>query len=813
MWGQTLTGNEPDSYPRLTDDPAAKVYKVSFMMKNASGEGQTEEETEEYTEYSAAYTNTGGTVKLPPEPESDQYQFAGWSQSESAEGAAFTEETIVSGDRKVYAFGQEKYAGIDPEKTVTITYGEGIKLNLSEYMKYAAGTPAADKFTYKIVGGNISKSNPTENGHWLAATVAGDSLTIPDTTDADIYLLKIKAEEKDPVISLFSADYGTDAAELSITVVVKEAEATVTAPVAKTGLEYNGEPQELITEGKTSDGTILYRLGDSGEYSKNIPTATEAGTYTVWYKVEADKNHKDTEPASVTVTIAQAGSQTEVDDSSVVYGQSLTLTAKVSKVPETPVNGLLDLATENFAAAQDTVDFYLVVDGENGESRKKLGSAEVIYGETDPDSGTATLAIDTREKKLAAGENIITAEYGGSVSLNGSGSGEAIVMMTPKQVQYTVSASGKTYDATADVDVTLTPTNLESGDSVTLTAEGSVPDIAAGTYTTVDLTNITLAGEDSMYYSVPETASDVPLSSPVTITPAAETTEKIEIDYASETLTGFEPGTYLINGNEITAESESLAIRQEWFGKTLMILRKAPDENHGDSTVQKISGPARPEAPAGVTGGTGSIGGADETMEYRLSSSDEWVSVKDTEPAGLEPGTYLIRVKATETSFAGEAVSVTVRGTSGGSSGGGGGSGGAAAPSYSIETEADENGTVKTDADKAEKGDTVTVTILWRLEHAPVIDYLMNFEDVDASSWYAEAVRWAAGEGLAEGVGDGLFAPDDPITREQMATILYRYTQWKGYASSSAADLSGYDDMSQISGSLCHTGRFFRRPP
>lgn len=116
MWGQTLTGNEPDSYPRLTDDPAAKVYKVSFMMKNASGEGQTEEETEEYTEYSAAYTNTGGTVKLLPEPESDQYQFAGWSQSESAEEPAFIEETAVSGDRKVYAFGQEKYAGIDPEK-------------------------------------------------------------------------------------------------------------------------------------------------------------------------------------------------------------------------------------------------------------------------------------------------------------------------------------------------------------------------------------------------------------------------------------------------------------------------------------------------------------------------------------------------------------------------------------------------------------------------------------------------------------------------------------------------------------------------
>ena len=72
------------------------------------------------------------------------------------------------------------------------------------------------------------------------------------------------------------------------------------------------------------------------------------------------------------------------------------------------------------------------------------------------------------------------------------------------------------------------------------------------------------------------------------------------------------------------------------------------------------------------------------------------------------------------------------------------------------------------------------VTILWRLEGQPVADYAMRFADVAAGKWYTEAVRWAAANGIVDGYGDTVFAPNDPITREQMASILWRYCRYKG---------------------------------
>ena len=72
------------------------------------------------------------------------------------------------------------------------------------------------------------------------------------------------------------------------------------------------------------------------------------------------------------------------------------------------------------------------------------------------------------------------------------------------------------------------------------------------------------------------------------------------------------------------------------------------------------------------------------------------------------------------------------------------------------------------------------VTILWRLSGSPVVNYLMDFDDVDPAAYYAEAIRWATSEGIAGGYGGGVFGPDDPITREQLAVMLYRYAQHEG---------------------------------
>lgn len=94
------------------------------------------------------------------------------------------------------------------------------------------------------------------------------------------------------------------------TVTVKVNKATIpanaiTAPAAN-ALTYNGNDQALITAGSvTSGGTMQYSLTENGTYSQNIPVGTDAGTYTVWYRVIGDANHNDTAPASVAVSIGK----------------------------------------------------------------------------------------------------------------------------------------------------------------------------------------------------------------------------------------------------------------------------------------------------------------------------------------------------------------------------------------------------------------------------------------------------------------------------------------------------------------------------
>lgn len=71
--------------------------------------------------------------------------------------------------------------------------------------------------------------------------------------------------------------------------------------------------------------------------------------------------------------------------------------------------------------------------------------------------------------------------------------------------------------------------------------------------------------------------------------------------------------------------------------------------------------------------------------------------------------------------------------------------------------------------------------ILWRLEGNPAPVSTADFSDVADGAWYAEAVRWAAGSGVVKGYADGRFRPNDAVTREQMAALLYRFAEYKGY--------------------------------
>ena len=91
------------------------------------------------------------------------------------------------------------------------------------------------------------------------------------------------------------------------------------------------------------------------------------------------------------------------------------------------------------------------------------------------------------------------------------------------------------------------------------------------------------------------------------------------------------------------------------------------------------------------------------------------------------------------------------------------------------------------------------VTILYRLAGSPAVSGGSAFSDVFQSDWYATGVAWASANGIVSGYTDGTFHPNDPITREQMAAILYQYARIQGKLDDSRADLSIFSDLDSLS--------------
>lgn len=91
------------------------------------------------------------------------------------------------------------------------------------------------------------------------------------------------------------------------------------------------------------------------------------------------------------------------------------------------------------------------------------------------------------------------------------------------------------------------------------------------------------------------------------------------------------------------------------------------------------------------------------------------------------------------------------------------------------------------------------VTILYRLEGEPAASRMQVFTDVPAGRYYTDAVAWAAANGIVDGMEDGTFLPGKAITRQDLATILYRYASYKGY-DVTVGDLSVYPDAGSVSG-------------
>ena len=90
-------------------------------------------------------------------------------------------------------------------------------------------------------------------------------------------------------------------------------------------------------------------------------------------------------------------------------------------------------------------------------------------------------------------------------------------------------------------------------------------------------------------------------------------------------------------------------------------------------------------------------------------------------------------------------------------------------------------------------------TLIHRMENTPAAEKPSNFGDVEDSMWYTEAIHWTDESGVMIGYDDGNFYPNQVVTREQLALVLYRYAQFRGYDVSAKGDLSLFDDAEDVS--------------
>ncbi|MBR0027606.1 MAG: S-layer homology domain-containing protein, partial [Clostridia bacterium] len=332
--------------------------------------------------------------------------------------------TVVTGTVG-YTFNYEQYGNVG---TYEITPNG---LNAANYeITYVKGILTV---TAKEVGLTWGESTFTYDGTSKAPTaeatglVNNDAVTVTVTggqTDAGTgYTAAANA-----LSGAKAGNYTLPSANTKSFTISKAASSVSTAPSAAQNLKYTGNAQALVNAGTATGGEMVYSLTETGTYSKNIPTGTYAGSYTVYYKVLGDKNHKDTTPASVTATIGAAD-------------QNPTITAEANLAKG---GNALDLSTF-VTNAEGTVSFEI-----------KTGTAATLEGSTltsTANTGDVVITVNIAAKDLNSdgnaeynaytGDGAITVTVVDKTDANVTIDGEASITKTYGDASFTLTASAE----------------------------------------------------------------------------------------------------------------------------------------------------------------------------------------------------------------------------------------------------------------------------------------------------------------------------------------------------------------------------------
>ena len=559
-------------------------------------------------------------------------------------------------------------------------------------------------------------------------------------------------------VTITDKDGGNYTVSGSTTFEIQKAASSCTAPAANS-LTYNGTAQTLLTPGTASGGEMQYSLTENGAYSAAIPTGKNAGGYTVYYKVAGDANHNDTVPQSVTVTIGKAVVTVTAESKSSRVGkelQPLTFTYAPELFAGDAFNGAL--AT---TADKGTVNDYPITQG-----TLTLGdNYQITFIE-----GTYSVLAKLPQASFRFAESAVEKTYGdGAFTLAATGEAEnsAVIYSSSDPAIATVDAAGtvqihKAGTVTITAVASETAEHLEGRVSYTLTVarksvtitvldkraytDSAAPDLSApvlGTDYTVDglLGSDTLRTGPTLTYdpAVPDMRK---AGTAAKIVPSdADAGENYQFTYVSGTLTLISranpvgPSEPSVNPGAPDNGSVAVSPKNPAKGSTVIITVE-PDEGYelDEITVTDKDGNALKLTDKG-------------DGKYSFTMPSGKVDIDATFKKLVETSPF---ADVSTVAYYYEAVKWAAENNITGGIG---------------------NGLFGPEL-TCSRGQIVT--FLWRAAGSPEPTALSTFTDVASDAYYAKAVAWAVENGVTTGTGDGKFSPDAPCTRGQAVTFLWR---------------------------------------
>ena len=540
--------------------------------------------------------------------------------------------------------------------------------------------------------------------------------------------LTLSLEGKDSANYTLAENTTYDFGAASIT----KADGSVTAPAAKTDLVYNGEAQALITAGSSTTGTIQYKL-NNGEYSTALPEATNAGTYTVSYKVVGDENHEDVDEASFSVTIGKAAVTVTASDKTAYVGGTAPNLSKSEKDKDYTISSL-------FGEDTLTGEVTLKYDPEKPDMTKTGEAAIKISG---------TLANDNYDVAYADGKlTITTRPSSGGSSGGGSSTTKTETTNNPdgSTTKTETKSDGTVVETTTNKDGSTTKTETKKdGSSVTENKD------ASGSTATVktDKNGSTEAEAKISEKAVADAkesgeAVKVPAEVKAGENSSSAPTVKVELPK---------------NAGETKVE---IPVKNVSGGTVAVIVH--PD---GTEEIVKDSLPTENGIQLTVSGNT-TVKIMDNSKDF-VDVNDHWakdaidfVSAREL-VNGIDAAHYAPDAATTRAQL------WTILGRQNDADLTGGANWYEKAQAWSV-----ANGI----SDGTNPNGTITraqmVTMLWRTAGSAAAESKTGFTDVSVDSYYAQAVAWAVENGITTGVGGGRFDPNATCTRAQIATFLAR---------------------------------------